>query len=101
MLSKNISMCSKEYRNLYLFYYFLYVVFSCVIFSIHETVVFVEVVGIFAIGFIFAFINTELFFRLEAKFKFKIYNWYNPIALLFLIIFLYVQYFVNEGLLRF
>ena len=47
----------EEHRVDYIFFFLIHVVFSCVIFSIHETVVLVEVIGILLVAPIYAVIQ--------------------------------------------
>lgn len=79
----------------YILFFIFHVVFSCAIFSIHETVVFVEVVGILLVAPIFSFINVE-FFR-KQNFDYFVYM---AIFKVLLVAFVYLQYHVNEWLLR-
>lgn len=84
----------EENRFDYIFFFVIHVVFSCVIFSIHETVVLVEVIGILLVAPIYAVIHVPIFnnekidyFMCQAIFK------------VLLIAFGYLQYNVNELLL--
>jgi len=88
---KKINRKSKEYKNEYTFFYVLYIIFSCIIFSISEIVVFKELLGIASVAIVYAFINSEIFGR--ANFGF--YG-YQAVSIPILIIFVYFQYQISE-----
>ncbi len=84
----------REHRFDYIFFFMFHVVFSCVIFSIHEAVVLVEIIGIVLVAPIFSFLNVG-FFRPQSIDYFM----YQAIFKVLLIAFGYFQYHVNELLL--
>lgn len=47
----------EENRFDYIFFFVIHIVFSCVIFSIHETVVLVDIIGILLVAPIYAMIQ--------------------------------------------
>lgn len=78
----------------YIFFFVIHIVFSCVIFSVHETVVLIEVIGILLVAPIYAVIHVPIFIHEKID-----YFIFLAIFKVLLIAFGYLQYNVNELLL--
>lgn len=85
----------KEDRFSYIFFFIVHVVFSCVIFSLHETVNVAEIVGIFLVAPLFSLLTTEIVCKPDL-------DYFVCLAVLkvILIFFVYIQYHVNEFLVN-
>ena len=88
---KKINRKSSEYKYEYMFFYVFYIIFSCVLFSISEIVVINEVVSFVLMAILYAFINSEIFGRANYG-----YYGYQTISIPIIILFIYLQYHVNE-----
>lgn len=94
MLDRSRSKFKKD-RFSYLFFFIFHVVFSCVIFSLHETVTVNEIVGIFLVAPLFSLTTTVIVCKPNL-------DYFACLAVLkvILISFVYFQYHVNEFLVN-
>ena len=85
----------KEDRFSYIFFFIVHVAFSCVIFSLHETVTVNEIVGIFIVAPVYSLLTTEIICKPNL-------DYFVCLAVLkvILISFVYIQYQVNEFLVN-
>lgn len=91
---KKINRKSSEYKYEYMFFYIFYIIFSCILFSISEIVVVNEVISITLVATLYALINSEIFGRTN----FGFYG-YQTIGTPIIILFVYLQYHINEFVL--
>ena len=91
MVFKKINRQSSGYKYEYMFFYVFYIAFSCVLFSINEIVVINEVISFTLVAILYAFVNSEIFGRVS----FGFYG-YQAIGIPIIILFIYLQYHVNE-----
>lgn len=91
MKLKSVNRSSRDYRNEFLFFWVLYVVFTCFIFSISRDLQLDIVLIISATGLLYAFVNAEIFTRHD----FGFYG-YQGVGIPILILFVYLQYNILE-----
>jgi hypothetical protein len=85
----------KKHRFSYLFFFIVHVVFSCVIFSLHETVTVAEIVGILLVAPLFSLLTTEIICKPNL-------DYFVCLAVLKVILFsfVYFQHHVNEFMVK-
>jgi len=92
MKFKNINRKSSEYKYQYIFFYAFYTIFSCIIFSISETVVAKEIISITLVATLYALVISEIIGRIN----FGLYIYGHIVSIPILILFTYLQYYINE-----